>query len=431
MHTKIVKLGGAATSQKAGFENIPVIFKDNSKYAVVISAFGKTTRMLADAAYSAAYKDDNSGIIALERIFEFHFSLLNSINFNSDDLIQQLKSFKNDLENIIQSIAITKELTPRILDKVMSFGELIALEIIFNFLKYHDLSVKKVNSVDVFITDNNFTRANLNYDLTIKNINKKVKNHLGTHDIIIIQGFTGATEDGIQTTMGIESSNLTATVLAVALDCDEIDIYSDVAGIRSIDPKISSNSNSILKLHYSDALKAASNGLKLIYPQMINQFFADKSITKKIIFRSLINPEADFTIISDENAELPPLIIVENDYFINEFSHNDNKKSLSILKQILNNHYGFIKDINLSSGRIKISSWEKIKIDNEIIDYPDVSVIKILFINKQHEEKLLSIIKKHNLSEYNFNYNHQLVTLTINSNEAERLAEELHNSLYY
>lgn len=430
MQIKIVKLGGAATSQKLGFENISHIFEQNSKYTVVVSAFGKTTRKLADAAYTAANGNLKIALDLLDDIFNFHLELLESVSFRSEKLFDNIRIFKDELTKIINSIAITKELTPRILDKVICYGELIALEIIFSYLESKDFSVKKINSADIFITDSNYNRANLNYEKSTANINRIIRNEFNSIDIIVIQGFTAATEDGTPTTMGIESSNLTATVLAVTLNCDEIDIYSDVDGIRTIDPKISSNSKSILKLHYSDAMTAASNGLKLIYPQMIKQFFADDFISKKIIFRSLINPEADTTIISNEKAELQPLILVENDYYFNEFAHNDNKKSLLILKQILNNHYGFIKDINLSSGRIKISSWEKIHIENEIINYPDLSVIKILFINKQDEEKLINILKNYEVSEFNFNYNLQLVTLAIKTNVIENLAIELHNSLY-
>ena len=269
MVVNVIKIGGAAISGKNGIFNLIDILRGNDEKSIlVVSAFGKTTRRLAECAVLAESALIDDALLRLTSIIGYHENILKDIEFNNQLLNSRINSIEDELANILKSIEVTGELTSRTLDKVMSYGETLCLEILSAVLEHNNLSIGLIDSRGFLITDDKHTKATPNKDATYKQIVAKVLPLFDEHNLIITQGFVAATQSGATTTMGIESSNLTASLLAELLNSKNILIYTDVPGIRSIDPKIYSGHAPINRLSYKEAIEASRHGVKLIYPQM-------------------------------------------------------------------------------------------------------------------------------------------------------------------
>lgn len=424
MDNKIIKLGGAATSKEKGFKNITEVLNSNNSFIVIVSAFGKTTRNIVDAAMLSESGNLEEALTFLNKIFDFHMDFVTKFDLDSK-LATKILKIKNEAISVMHSISVTAELTPRILDKVMSFGELLALEIIFSYVQTQFKSSVMIDSREFMVTNNQFNNAKVLLEETNGNIDKIIKPMLQDNKIIITQGFVAATIDGVTTTMGIESSNLTTTILANAFNSNEIVIYSDVEGIRSIDPKIFNQSYNIPYLSYHDAFQASKNGLKLIYPEMIKTFL-NINPEKTITYRSLINPLGEYTVISNNEQKISNAIFVlEHDNYIIE---TDSEKVNRILENAINSGNAFIRDLYLNSGRLIITSWEKFNLDKFNIEFHKKSILKIIFIS-ENISKYISIINRFEIDYCYIDYTSGSISLITSFENAEKIAKYSHQFL--
>ena len=296
MYNHLIKIGGSAISSASDFKNLCKVISNyrSGKTIIIISAFGKTTRNLLKAAETAYSGNETAAIKIIDEIFDFHYSLSNkTLNLNE---------YKEKLLRMIKGIILTKELTPKLTDKILSAGENLALATIKSNFDADDFVF--LESSNFIITDSNFGKANpiiqKSSELTISTLNQ------ANGRTIITQGYIAKDINGCPTTMGFESSNLTATLIADFADLKELTIFSNVDGIRNIDPKIYPTTDLVKNLNYSDALSLADYGLKLLYSPMI-ELSANNSI--KIVYRNLISKNDDFTIISENKSDFDFIIL--------------------------------------------------------------------------------------------------------------------------
>jgi aspartate kinase len=212
------------------------------------------------------------------------------------------------LRGILRGISITRELTPRTRDAALSFGELFALIIIDAFLAREGFSHKAIDAAELIATDSNYGNARPVIDKTRANVESIMRPAIDSAGLAITQGFVARSMDGEITTMGIESSNLTAILLAGMLGVDSVTFYTDVDGILCADPEIIPDARRIGRMDYDTAYRAALSGLKLIYPPMIE-------IARRngigFVFRNAFNG-GDSTLVSTEGCtEIPPIIILK------------------------------------------------------------------------------------------------------------------------
>jgi aspartokinase/homoserine dehydrogenase 1 len=303
---KIIKFGGAAISDRMTFEILLKFIQDSDEIqsVYVISAFSKTSSMLKQASLSALNHNYPNSENLIDRISDFH---LNLIPQNKNEPIRNynfIENFNISVKKILKGITITNELTPRISDRILAFGEDLAIETLKTGLNKPDIFY--IDSRKIILTDNNYGKAKPIIESSRKNTLNIFSKFNNT--IAITQGFVASAENGDTTTMGFESSNLTATLLADFLDAAELTIYTDVNGIYNIDPKKFQSAELICKINYATAIKASNYGLKLIYPEMIN-LAKEKHIT--IYYKNVLNLHSDnFTTISDFDKTDEFLIII-------------------------------------------------------------------------------------------------------------------------
>jgi len=388
MIKKLIKVGGSSILNKDNFNNLINLIKskDNDNSIFVISAFGKTSQILKNIAFSA--KNNNKMDIEkeLNKLFDFFHSLI--------DIQINLSKYYEKLLRILIGINITRELTNKILDKILAYGELISTELIKNYISDE---IFKFDATDVIITDSNYGNANPIIDISREKFTKLMEENKAKK--YLTQGFVGKDINNNITTMGFESSNLTAVLFANFLDLKEIFIYTNVNGIRNIDPSLYNETKCIYSIDYDNAYNLSKLGLKLIYPKMIE---IAKKNNIQILFKNFNNSNEEYTLINSNtklkdsimlfhtlnNKSINKTFISYTDNLIN-FRYNiaNNSEDFSYVMFILyninqNNFFKFIIN-HLDISKFKIDNYDNncIKIIAEKNDLNNILEKLILYIN--------------------------------------------------
>lgn len=399
----IQKFGGSHFIDLQPFNNfLNILNHTNDKTVIVVSALGKTTRMLEAAAYASESRNRDNWEHNLAEIEKFHTELVQKL-FVSDNFKNNINQYIFDkietLKQYFVSIEILEELTQRTLDSILALGEEIALYVFTNFLQERSIDFSQIDAREIIATDDNFTDANPNMELIHNNINEKLIPLFEKSRIILTQGFIGSTDKGETTTMGFESSNLTAVLLSYSLNAKEIIIWTNIEGVYVADPKIIDNPRHIPHISFADAKLSAAYGNKLFYPKML-QICEKYDI--RIYFKSIFNPEGKFTILKNEQIEAIPMmnildglslmqyngiqsdsITLTNEEIYPEFFRNfklftHNPENIKLLL-VSNNNISFWTDLHLEHFGIP-----KHLINNE------QSIIYILNVNASDFFKYLS-----------------------------------------
>jgi aspartokinase/homoserine dehydrogenase 1 len=202
-----------------------------------------------------------------------------------------VKKHFNDIEDICNSIFILKEFTDRIKDKITSYGEFLSSNIITARLKSNGSDAFWMDSH--IVTDSNFTNAKVNFEATEDNLSQFLNEN--KNQIIITPGFIAKDAKENATTLGRGGSDYTASIIASVIHADELQIWTDVSGMMTSDPRLVSNAKPIAEISYSEAMELSHFGAKVLYPPTIQPVMV-KNINLRI--KNTFDPEAQGTLIS-------------------------------------------------------------------------------------------------------------------------------------
>lgn len=294
---KILKFGGTSVANSQNIllvENI--IKKESSKdrVAVIVSALHGVTDLLIQGAENASEKND-SYLQKLKSIEEKHLQLVKELIPISEQssLLSFVKKHCNDIEDLYNGIYVLGELTDRIKDKIASYGEFLSSNIIAARLQRQSLDCVWMNSSELIKTNSNFTNAKVNFDLTEDNISKYFDQH--QNQIIIGPGFIASDDQNHITTLGRGGSDYTAAIIAAAVNAEELQIWTDVNGMMTADPRLASHAKPIAEISYHEAMELSHFGAKVIYPPSIQPVMI-KNIDLKI--KNTFEPEELGTLVS-------------------------------------------------------------------------------------------------------------------------------------
>ncbi|MBI2794570.1 MAG: hypothetical protein HYX66_07985 [Ignavibacteria bacterium] len=380
---KAMKFGGAVLASAEGFRHMVEILKEEQTPSLaVVSAFASATRDLEFAARLARKNLTTEAFEHLDHILENHQKLIRQVlpdpaaRATLDALLAEVHG---SLSNLLRGIAITQQLTKRTLDHVLSFGELLALHIARTVVDYNGIDVAAINARTVVVTSDEFGMATPLVEKTRIHVERNLRPLLESHHVVMIQGFIGATEDGTVTTMGKESSNLTATLLGSLLNVTEIIIWTDVEGVRSGDPDFCRNTRVRPLLSYTEAALAAQHGVKILYPTMIAP--AQESRIA-ITIRSASKPSGESTLIGTETMNSKPIVAIQ--------AIDDNYSKINVVFTTLDAWLPAVSEVSASkNGAIKSLSGS----DNDAV-YTIVST-------SNDAENIASNIHDIILSKYN------------------------------
>ncbi|PCJ90043.1 MAG: bifunctional aspartate kinase/homoserine dehydrogenase I [Flavobacteriales bacterium] len=291
---KLLKFGGTSVSSPERIEHVIQIVAKSSKkekIAVVFSAFGGVTDKLIETAKLAA-AGNKKYILLFNELENRHIRAIRELFGvkHQTSVLAQAKMTLNELEDILSGIFLIRELSIRSLDLIISFGERLSAYIISKALR-QQVNCEFLDARKLVKTDNHFGNAQINFSKTNQIIRSHFKNR---KPIQIITGFIGSTDDNITTTLGRGGSDFTAAIFAAALKAKELEIWTDVNGVLTADPRKVKKAFSIASLSYEEAMELSHFGAKVIYPPTI-QPVLDQKIPIRI--RNTHQPDFGGTLI--------------------------------------------------------------------------------------------------------------------------------------
>lgn len=296
---KILKFGGSSASTPERIKSIIEIVKPYLKedVAIVFSAFGGVTDQLINLS-KLALEGNLDYKQKLEQLEKRHLDAVRELTQVSTQsgILAQVKVQINELEDVLHGIFLVKERTPRTLDYIMSFGERLSAYIISEAFKDKGLAVEYLDARKVIRTDNQFGYAKVDFETTHKLIRDHFKNHA---DVQIITGFIATSESGETTTLGRSGSDYTAAIFAGALQASTLEIWTDVDGMMTADPRLVKKSFTVPKMSYEEAMELSHFGAKVIFPSTMQPAMANRI---PIWIKNTFNPKAVGTVISADSV---------------------------------------------------------------------------------------------------------------------------------
>jgi len=294
---KILKFGGTSVANARNIllaENIIKKESSQNRVIVVVSALHNVTDSLIKAAEYASFKDE-SYIPIIKKLEESHLDLVKKLIpvLEQSTWLSFVKKHFNDMEDIYNGIFVLGEFTNKIRDRITSYGEFLSSNIIAARLQCEGLDCVWMNAADQIKTDGSFTNAKVDFNATEVNLKNYVTNH--QNQIIIAPGFVAKDQNGNATTLGRGGSDYTAAIIAAAVSAEELQIWTDVSGMMTADPRLVSNAKPIPAISYHEAMELSHFGAKVLYPPSIQPVMV-KNIALKI--KNTFDPDAPGTLIS-------------------------------------------------------------------------------------------------------------------------------------
>jgi len=297
---KILKFGGTSVGTPESIKQVAEILlaykKKKEGFAVVFSAMSGITNQLVKVSKEASQSNQDylKGLKDIEKQHIDAVKKLIDVKTQSK-VIASIKIVLNELEDLLHGIYLLKELSPRSQDLALSFGERLSTYLVSEYLKQQGIEAIYLDSRELIKTDNNFGSAKVNFKVTDKNIREYFKN-IGKA-IPIITGFISSTDKGETTTLGRGGSDYSASIFGAALDADEIEIWTDVDGVMTADPRKVKGAFTLTAISYVEAMEMSHFGAKVIYPPTLQPAF-NKKIPIRI--KNTFNPEFEGTLISEK-----------------------------------------------------------------------------------------------------------------------------------
>lgn len=299
---KVLKFGGTSVGKAESIRKVAAIIGENAAagepQVVVVSALSQVTNRLIRAAEMAAANDEQYQTL-MQEVEQDHIQAVNDLIGASDRsaILGILKKHFVDLEDLMHGVFLLRELSPRSLDLIQSFGERLSANIIATFLSSEGLPASYCDARKFIRTDGNFGAAKVDFFNTNAAIRAWFEEH---SELQIVTGFCGSTEQGQTTTLGRGGSDYTASILGAALEASLIEIWTDVDGVMTADPRRVRDAFSLSQISYEEAMELSHFGAKVIYPPTIQPVYKQRI---PIRIRNTFNLDFPGTLISHEPVE--------------------------------------------------------------------------------------------------------------------------------
>ncbi len=301
MRTLVMKFGGTSVGTGAAMaqaaKGVSNAVEDGDRVVVVVSALSGVTDMLIDGAKSAADGNEDQYHKIADALRTRHRAM-------AAELIPdptERKAVENAIEEHLAefsrrcaSVAVLRELTPRALDGIVSFGERLSARLFAAVLRGSGLRSEAIDATELIVTDDTFQHAVPLPDPTRDRIAARLTPLLDRGVIPVVTGFIGATASGVTTTLGRGGSDYTAAILGEMLGADAVWIFTDVDGVMTADPRIVPDARVIPVISYTEVGELAYFGAKVLHPRTIRPVI-ERGIPLWV--KNTFNPDAPGTRI--------------------------------------------------------------------------------------------------------------------------------------
>jgi aspartate kinase len=319
---KVFKFGGASINSIERIKNVAGIIESfkGEKLLIIISAMGKTTNALEKVAEAFYNERKDDALKLFEQVKDSHLNMLKYlITVNWQQAENQLKDFFTEVEWLLHDKPVREY--DYYYDQIVCCGELLSTSLVSIYLNEAGIKNKWVDVRDIVRTDDNFRDAYIDWNYTRQKVKADIEPLFADADVVITQGFIGATDENESTTLGREGSDFSAAIFANILDAKSQTIWKDVEGVMNADPKEFPEAEIIDELSYREVVEMAYYGAQVIHPKTIKPL-ENKNIPLHV--RCFLKPELKGTIISNKPVhDLPPVIVLKKNQVLMELSSKD------------------------------------------------------------------------------------------------------------
>lgn len=269
----VMKFGGTSVQDEAAIERVIQAISLNlqRRPVVVLSAMGQTTNRLLEIARAASQGELDRALSLKDALRELHVTVAERLVSGARlrEMEERLEEFFTDISSIIQGLYLLGECSARSLDAIASFGERMSTWVVAQALREKGFDAVLLDSRKMLRTDDRFTQATVLVEHTYPAIRQGVAPSLEKGKLVVVQGFIGSTLEGVTTTIGRGGSDYSAALFGAALQADDIQIWTDVPGILTTDPRIVPRALKIKAISFAEAAELAYFGAKVLHPSTL------------------------------------------------------------------------------------------------------------------------------------------------------------------
>ena len=295
----VMKFGGTSVESRDAITRVTSIVKqhEHRRPIVVVSAMGKTTNTLLAAAKEAAAGRRDQALAIVDELRSHHLTHgLAVAGSAAADLDRFIRTHFEWLDELVKGLSVVGELSDRSMDAIASVGERLSSLVVSFAFRAAGMPTQHIDARRVIVTDDRFTQAQVLFEETYTALAETVR-PVAEHSVVVMGGFIGATKDSVTTTLGRGGSDYSAAIVGAGVDAEEIQIWTDVDGMLTADPRIISGGHRVKSISFAEAAEMAFFGAKVLHPATVLPA-VEKNIP--VLILNSKRPEVDGTRITSE-----------------------------------------------------------------------------------------------------------------------------------
>lgn len=412
---RVLKFGGTSMGTYETWKTVLDLANSKDKPVLVVSATSKTTNQLVLAADQARNGDIESAHDISDGIKKRHIQLVEDffeqyVTGSQEELLQDARQYIEDyidhLDNYLLGISTLGELTWKSRDAVNSIGERISSYLLAVCGKALDLNTEFVDSRKIIKTDDNFGKANAKTD-EIQKSSELLHYMVEENKIPIMGGFYGSTPDGTISTLGRGGSDYSASLVASALKAEALEIWTDVSGMYTSDPRQIKDAYPISQMSYAEAAELAYFGARVLHPATIEPAIRQRI---PVLIKNTFSTEDEGTYISQ---------LEEDDVRVTAVAYRDPISVITINSSRMLMAYGFLEQV--------FQIFKKYRVSVDVVTTSEVSV-SVTVDTDEHIEDIINELRE--LGKVSVQSDQALITLVgHNFLKATGIARKIFNSM--
>lgn len=268
---RVLKFGGTSLETPERIAGALALVRERAagqRVIVVVSAMAGVTNALIRAAELASVRDPEAEAI-LTGLEARHIAAARALaaEGESDALVERLEAWLADLRSLVHGVSLVRDCSPRVRDAILAYGELFCAALFAAALRAGGVKASALDARALIITDDTFGHANVDRAAS----DARIRERLASGPLLpVVTGFIAATPEGTTTTLGRGGSDYTATLIGAALTADAVEIWTDVDGVMSADPRLVPQAFALKQLSYTELMELSHFGAKVVYPAAVS-----------------------------------------------------------------------------------------------------------------------------------------------------------------
>lgn len=299
----VLKFGGTSVRDADAFRKVADIVKDSVSRnpVVVVSAMAGVTDALLKAVATAWRTPASNPLDMLDPYFDRHVETAESLlaGTRQGEYLRHLSDVREEIVHLLRTIRAYRGVLSPLQDEIVSFGERLSSRLLADFLAESGQPSVAVDSRRCIVTDEAFTRATPLFAETFEKTRRAIEPVLADGVVPVLGGFFGATADGATTTLGRGGSDYSGTIIGAALGAEEVQIWTDVSGIYSADPRLVTDVRRVERISYAEATDLALYGAKVLHPKTIEPV---EQLGIPVSIRNTFSPRNGYSVVGPESA---------------------------------------------------------------------------------------------------------------------------------